>query len=998
MSAPQIIQDLVARFEANTKTYTANRYNETQLRREFLDPFFEALGWDVANRAGYSEAYKDVIHEDALAVEGHSRAPDYAFRVGGRRVFFVEAKKPAVNLNTGVAPAFQLRRYAWTARLPLSILTDFEEFAIYDCRIKPAPTDKPTTARLLRLTYPEYLTRWDELFDRFSKEAVLQGRFDAYAEVSRGKKGAADVDDDFLATIEGWRKALALNLALRNPGLTERDLNFAVQMTIDRILFLRIAEERGIERTDQLKDIAAEGEVYAGLVQLFRLADQRYNSGLFHFGAEKGRSTHADTLTPALAVDDRVLKEIIRGLYYPVCPYAWYVLPAEILGQVYEQFLGRVIRLTPGHQAKVEEKPEVRKAGGVYYTPGYIVDYIVAQTVGRLLDGRTPTEAARVKIVDPACGSGSFLLGAYQYLLNWHLTWYTANHPQSHARGAHPAVFESRQGWALTTDKKKEILLNSIYGVDIDPQAVEVTKLSLLLKVLEGDLPAAETQLGLRLERMLPDLGGNIQCGNSLIGPDYYANRQMGLGLADDAEQYRVNAFDWQRAFPGVFAAGGFDAVIGNPPYVRQETLGASKAYFQAHYQVYHGMADLYAYFIERGYNLLRPGGRFGYIVANKWMRANYGEPLRRWLKARRIEQMIDFGDLPVFEQATTYPCILILEQAPPADEIAVTQVQSLIFNDLSAVQREQSYPLAVGSLQDTGWSLARPAAAALLDKLRTTGQPLGDYVQGKIYRGVVTGYNEAFVIDAATRERLIIEDPRSAEVIVPFLLGREIKRYQTPVPQRYLIFTRRGIDIKKYPAIKKYLEQFKSYLMPRPAGWSEGEWAGRKLGSYQWYEIQDSTDYYPEFEKPKIIYPNICKGPEFTFDTTNQYTNQKCFIISLDDKYLLGILNSRLSMFLFGQLLPKLRGGFYEPNYVVFKNFPIRTINFADPAEAALHSRMVALVEQMLALHARRAAAHNPQELELLARQIETTDQAIDTLVYQLYGLTPEEIKLVEG
>ena len=297
MPAPDSILKLVDHFAALTANLRQARYNETQTRREFIDPFFEALGWDVSNRAGYSEAYKDVIHEDALAVEGRSRAPDYAFRVGGRRVFFVEAKKPSVNLSEGHAPAFQLRRYAWTAKLPLSILTDFEEFAVYDCRSKPNPADKPAQHRLMLLNYRDYPARWDELYNIFSKEAVLQGRFDAYAETSRGKKGTADVDDDFLATIEGWRKALALNLALRNPSLTERDLNYAVQMTIDRILFLRIAEERGIERTDQLKDIAAEGEIYAGLVQLYRLADQRYNSGLFHFGAEKNRSTHPDTLT-----------------------------------------------------------------------------------------------------------------------------------------------------------------------------------------------------------------------------------------------------------------------------------------------------------------------------------------------------------------------------------------------------------------------------------------------------------------------------------------------------------------------------------------------------------------------------------------------------------------------------------------------------------------------------------------------------------------------------
>ncbi|HPH95230.1 MAG TPA: Eco57I restriction-modification methylase domain-containing protein [Anaerolineaceae bacterium] len=755
MPTPDSIKKLVDHFAALSADARQPRFNETQTRREFIDPFFEALGWDVSNRAGYSETYKDVIHEDALAVEGRSRAPDYAFRVGGRRVFFVEAKKPSVNLSEEQAPAFQLRRYAWTAKLPISILTDFEELAVYDCRIKPAQTDKPTTGRLMLLNYRDYISHWDELYARFSKEAVLRGDFDAYAETSRGKKGAADVDDDFLATIEGWRKALALNLALRNPGLNERDLNYAVQMTIDRILFLRIAEERGIERADQLKDIAGEAEIYPGLVQLFRLADQRYNSGLFHFSAEKGRGTHADTLTPALKVDDRVLKEIIRGLYYPVCPYAWYVLPAEILGQVYEQFLGRVIRLTPGHQAKVEEKPEVRKAGGVYYTPGYIVDYIVQQTVGQLLEGRTPAEAARLKIVDPACGSGSFLLGAYQHLLNWHLNWYTSHDPQSHARGACPAVFETRQGWALTTGRKKEILLNSIHGVDIDPQAVEVTKLSLLLKVLEGDLPAAETQLGLGLERMLPDLGSNIQCGNSLIGPDYYANRQLGLGLVDDAEQYRVNAFDWQRAFPQVFAAGGFDAVIGNPPYIRIQALKewapTEVDYYKQRYKAASkGNYDIYVVFVEKGLDLLKATGRLGFILPHKFFNAQYGEPLRGLISAgKHLAKVVHFGDQQVFENATTYTCLMFL------DKTASRSVEVEKVTDLAGWRNGE--PGVIGAMADIAftaaeWNISIGNDAGLFERLSQMPNKLID-VTSRIFQGIKTSADKIYIVEELERQ-----------------------------------------------------------------------------------------------------------------------------------------------------------------------------------------------------------------------------------------------------
>ncbi|MEN6483112.1 MAG: type I restriction endonuclease, partial [Anaerolineaceae bacterium] len=612
MTAPESIRLLVERFDEHKSEYHSSVYNETQLRREFLDPFFEALGWDVNNTTGYAEQYKQVIHEDAISVGGTTKAPDYAFRLGGIRKFFVEAKKPSVNIKDEISPAYQLRRYAWSAKLPLSILTDFEEFAVYDCRSKPNLADKAATGRIMLLKYSDYLDRWDELAGIFSPHAIQKGGFDRYAEETKGKSGAAEVDDAFLEEISNWRILLARNIALRNPALTSRELNYAVQMTIDRIIFLRICEDRGIEPTAQLQALLSGGSAYARMTEIFRKADARYNSGLFHFHVEKDLPGNPDSLTLSLQVDDKPLKEIIKSVYYPHSPYEFSVLPADILGQVYEQFLGKVIRLTEGHHAVVDDKPEVKKAGGVYYTPTYIVEYIVRQTVGSLLEGKQPGtkglggKGEPLRVLDPACGSGSFLLGAFQYLLDWYRDGYAANHPKKWAGGSHPLIYLTASGeWKLTTRERKRILLDHIYGVDIDPQAVEVTKLSLLLKVLEGESDQSLSyQMRLWQERALPDLSRNIKCGNSLIGSDYYTGRQ--LTFLDEEEQYRVNAFDWQSEFKEVFAdAGGFDAVIGNPPYVRQELLGSQKTYFQSHYQVYHGVADLYSYFIERGVSLL---------------------------------------------------------------------------------------------------------------------------------------------------------------------------------------------------------------------------------------------------------------------------------------------------------------------------------------------------------------------------------------------------------
>ncbi|MSP14196.1 MAG: restriction endonuclease subunit R [Chloroflexi bacterium] len=1008
---PQIILDLVARFADNQAAYRSGLYNETQVRREFIDPFFAALGWDVNNERGYAEAYKDVIHEDAIKVGGATKAPDYCFRIGGTRKFFLEAKKPSVNIKGDPAPAYQLRRYAWSAKLPLSILTDFEEFAVYDCRVKPDQGDGPGVARTLYFTFKEYPARWEEIAGIFAREAVLKGSFDKYAESNKAKKGTTEVDAAFLQEIENWRKLLAQNLALRNPQLSQRALNLAVQSTIDRLIFLRICEDRGIEEYGQLMALLNGSQVYERLGYLLRRADERYNSGLFHFHAEAGsrpeagRADPPDELTLNLIIDDKPLKEIIGDLYYPASPYEFSVLPAEILGQVYEQFLGKVIRLTAGHHAVVEDKPEVKKAGGVYYTPAYIVAYIVKQTVGKLVEDKTLRQAGGegkappLRVLDPACGSGSFLIGAYQFLLDWFRDGYVADGPEKWTTGRSARLFQHSGGdWALTTGERKRILLNHIYGVDIDPQAVEVTKLSLLLKVLEGEnQQTLARQLSLFQERALPDLGANIKCGNSLIGPDFYESQQ--LSLLDEEEMYRVNVFDWQASFPQLFSGDedGFDAVIGNPPYVRQELLGNYKKYFQQKYQVYNGIADLYVYFLEKGVSLLNSGGVFSYIVANKWMRANYGEPLRRWLQQQPIEEIIDFGDLPVFQTATTYPCILRIHKGASATTFHTAQIKTLDFTSLEEYVGEHMYTLDRTNLGGAGWSLAEEGKQRLIDKIWTVSVPLNKYSNERIYYGIKTGLNEAFIINEVTRAELINQDPKSEELIKPFLMGRDIKRYQAPRSDRYLIFTRRGLNIKNYPAIERHLSKFKDRLMPKPIGWKGENWPGRKPGIYQWYEIQDTVDYYAEFEKPKIIIPAIVQNGSYTFDTEAFYSNDKTSIIPTEDKYLLGILNSKVPDFVMHLISSTKQGGYFEYKPMYLEQLPIRPINFADPADKARHDRMLDLVEGMLGLQRRLAAAQTTFEKNALQQQINATDRQIDKLVYELYGLSAAEIAIVE-
>ncbi|MBN8678206.1 MAG: Eco57I restriction-modification methylase domain-containing protein [Chitinophagales bacterium] len=458
-------------------------------------------------------------------------------------------------------------------------------------------------------------------------------------------------------------------------------------------------------------------------------------------------------------------------------------------------------------------------------------------------------------------------------------------------------------------------------------------------------------------------------------------------------EEIRANAifrdaFEWRFEFPevlddeGVFR--GFDCLVGNPPYIRQEELTAFKPYFQKQYETFSGTADLYVYFVERGMQVLRPGGQFSYILPNKWMRAGYGDKLRQYVKQRRIVAIRDFGDLPVFEEATTYPCVFEMENRGAEEQFTAAQVQTLDFPDgLHAYLREHEFEVQVSGLQDSGWTLSNQAVQQLLDKLRQAGKPLGEYVEGKIYYGIKTGLNEAFVIDAATRERLITEDPKSAEVIKPFLAGRDIKRYQSPKSDKYLIFTRRGIQIEEYPAILQYLLQFKERLLPRPKNNTDPKWPGRKPGSYQWYEIQDAVDYWREFEKAKILWPGISlEANSFAFDESFYYGNDNNQLIISDDKFLLGILNSKVSRLFLENVCDKVQAGFVRLKIIYVESIPI-PINVTSGQK----EQIISLVTRILAL--KRA----DKDADTSALEAE-----VDALVYGLYGLTEAEVGLVEG
>ncbi len=626
-----MVERLCADFAENLDYYKSADFDETSTRQRFIDPFFAALGWDVADeqkrgplaevvlevstRGGHQMVVTEEAEDERIAVALSDekdpgtvavRRPDYSFRLGGRTRFLVEAKRPSVSINSP-RPIYQVKTYGWNADVPVALLTDFEELLAFDCRYQPVLAE-PQTGLIAEfsLSCRTYAKNWDLLWDMFSREAVAAGSLARFDRITI-EKGQLPVDVVFLADLARWRQAVARDLAKNNPSLDVWQLNESTQLTLDRLVFIRVCEDRGLEHAEHLRALLDEKNPYPQFVKSLAPLRANYNGGLLE-----------PALADRLIMTPRVFKNIIRGLYTPWSPYRFDAIGVEILGSIYERALGSIITLQPDRSVKVELKPEVRKAGGVYYTPQWVVDEIVRSTIDPMIARKRPAQLENFRILDPACGSGSFLLGAYDRLIR-HFEEYYTNNPTVDRR----RHFTDGQGVErLTAAAKAQVLRNSIFGIDVDPAAVEVTTMSLYLKSLEGGSPELLRGQMQLTGAILPSLVENIRCGNSLVSTDFYQQQQ--LGRLDASEQHRLNPFKWdddEQGFGKVLARGGFDVVIGNPPYFSvDDQYGVGHpvaAYLKSAYSdVWLDKTDIYYYFLRicrRGSDRCggRPAGSF---------------------------------------------------------------------------------------------------------------------------------------------------------------------------------------------------------------------------------------------------------------------------------------------------------------------------------------------------------------------------------------------------
>jgi len=909
---------LVENFEKNEGQYMSKDFQEAETRSRFIDPFFAALGWEL-NQSETAKKFWDVHREFSQRDNSTTKKPDYAFRVKEgvkyREKFFVEAKAPHVDL-TGNIPVFQAKRYAFSShgKTPIVILTDFQTFRVFNGLEKPI-FENPLQGLIKEfdLEYHEYLDRWDSIWDNYSKEAVTEGSIERL--IGKVSRNAKSLDDEFLADISAWRETLARNIALRNKDLSVDHINEAVQRILDRLIFIRNLEDRDIEgEKGLLSTLNVKENIYPHLLPMFRRLDGEYNGLLFkeHF-SEK------------IIVGDPVIKDIIKQLYPPNSPYAFDMIEPEILGRIYERFLGSKIRLTENHQAKVEEKPEVRHAGGVYYTPQYIVDYIVENTVGVKIKDKTPEEIAAVKICDPACGSGSFLLGAFQYLIEYHREWYAKANQAAQKKYKDDFFSNADNEIQLTLKKKTEILKNNIFGVDIDREATEVAIMSLYLKILDEGYDKGQAELFLK-GHILPDMTGNIKCGNSLIDRKQLFDYDF-FGDPD------INPFDWYE-----FNACGFDAIISNPPYIRiQEMQEWAPKTVKLYKELYKASSaknyDIYVIFIEKALSLLSPSGLIGMILPNKFMQQEYGEIIRSQISVDgNLFKLINFKDFQVFKGATTYTCLLFLSKEKNSVFDYAECQNTNMDTEFSKIDS--------GRISAAPWVLHNENDLAFFDAL-SIHQRLGVFCDN-IFVGVQTSADKVFILEYegedlsfySAKSAILDTSVQLEKVWVRHIIsGTDVKRYLNPEKRQLVIFPYDIVDGKpvlvnkkifeaKSPKTWHYLLENKKVLENREKGRMKGNsWYG-----YVYLKNMALQD------KPKICIPRLVQQIHAIYDETGAWCLDNVDVggIILKEEYrnltyyFLGLLNSKLLSKYLSKISTPFRGGFWSCNRQYLEQLPI--------------------------------------------------------------------------
>jgi len=976
------IKDLVKKYQSRRSSYLKSSYNETQLRSDFLDPFFELLGWDIKNNAGRPTNTREVVLEEPLKEKAseNSKKPDYTFRLFVERKFFLEAKKPSVSIETNNDTAKQVRRYGFTAKLKISVLSNFEYLIIYDCSVKVEKDDIFNKALVKKYRYTEYEAKFEEIKRLLGREAVYNGSFDEEWKEIEEKLNRFSIDDLFLSQINDWRKKLGTEIYRHASTISEQQLNDYVQSYINRIIFLRVCEDRNLETYQTLLQFANKRD-FKALVKKFEQADKKYNSGLF------------DQFLPEKIIGDisSVFWNIVKQLYYPESPYSFAVFSSDVLGSIYEIFLSEKLAIKDGNIELIKKPENVER--DIITTPTFIINDILYQTVIPYCSGKNGRELLKLKFADITCGSGAFLLELYQILNDILVDYYLTNDKTK-------LIQTNINTFKLPFEQKRQLLHNCIFGIDKDFNAVEATKFGLLLKLLEG-----EDNYSISEEiPVLPNLNHNIKFGNSLINPKDIKKKEA---------SFEINPFD--------FGSIKYDIIIGNPPYMKSEDmknitpleLPIYKKKFSTAYKQF----DKYFLFIERGLTLLEDGGYLGFIVPSKFAKVGAGLKLRELLQTNGyLDTIISFGANQVFNSKTTYTCLLILKKSKQ-QEFNYTEIRRLSDWKVSDKKQIKYERVLTGNLTKDVWILVPPELKNAFNKINSQSIPLEELVgrQG-IFNGIQTSANDIYIFKPKKEDRkyyFFEKDDEEWQIEKDFTKpyfqtssGEDnLNTYRPFKPNARVIYpyknTNDGIVLlslskikNNFPFAYRYLEKNQTKLSdPRrdikPEPLTKKEW--HRYGRHQ------SLDKcgLPE----KIIVGVLSAGNKYAIDfygtlISSGGTAGYC-VVALPHKfeysiyYIQALLNSKYLEWYSALIGEVFRGGYIARGTKVLKKLPIRKINFKDKKDKSQHDEIVRIQKDLINKQGEIDQLHdNKQILIKLNREFNALKRELDNLLKSLFGL----------
>lgn len=976
-----MIDDLVKKYQNDRPHYLTDGYNEAQLRADFLDPLFELLGWDIQNKHAKTTAEREVVVETPLKASAGAttKKPDYAFRLFSERKFFLEAKKPHVNIKTDAEPAMQIRRYGFTAKMKISVLSNFEYLAIYDCSHVVKTTDSAVESRIKIYHYTEYVEKFDEILSLLGKTSVYTGNFDQTWSAIENQLQLFSIDDLFLSQINRWRLLLGSQILSHNINISHMELNDLVQSYLNSIIFLRVCEDRNLEEYKTLFNLASAGD-FNKLLTLFQQADRKYNSGLFSHKMNK----------EIIESNASSFWTIIEELYFPHTAYSFSVISSDILGRIYEVFLGEELVVTDG-VLSLDKKPE-HVDRDIVTTPTAVIKDILNISLARQLEGKSAEQVLKIRVADISCGSGAFLLEAYQSINDYLIDWYLANKPET-------LIQVGIANYKLPFSIKREILKNCVHGIDRDYGAVEACKFGLLLKLLEDEDNSSISTPA------LPGINDNIQYGNSLLNFDDVT----------DAERTIINPLKDSNV--------KFDIIIGNPPYMSTEDmkLFTSKELplYKKKYTSSYKQFDKYFLFIERGFELLSPDGRLGYIVPSKFMKVGAGQKLRKYLTDNHaLEEIVSFGANQVFKDKTTYTCMLILQKRTHTD-FAYKEVSRLAdWYALTPKEKSiESSLIPLSELDDEVWVMTPSYLRDVRFKVLKNTTTLEDLVGAEgIYNGIQTSANNIYIHTPSHEDSDYVYFSYDSkdwkiekELTRPYFKTASnegaLSSYRMLRPNSFVVYPYIKADdhlslvdvsdlARDYPYAFEFLNTYKSILNNpkrdiKPTPETQDEWY--RYGRHQSLEKCDVDQ--------KIVVGILSQGDKYAIDTSHTLissggTAGYCMITPRNGSpysiyYLQAILNSKYTEWYASLVGEVFRGGYIARGTKVLKKLPIKVINFENDRERDLHNSIAEKQENLIYCQSKiDEYQSNPRELVLAKREFSRVKAELESCLESLYDL----------